>query len=384
MGGSRIAVAALFFANGFGYGSFVAHLPLFKARLALSDGLLGLALLAAAVASLVSMPLTGLAIARFGSARIGVVVALAACASLILPFVAPHYVAFVIAAVSIGAVYSAFDVAINAQAVAVEAGLERPIMSSFHAAFSLGGLMGSALAAVLIARGFPFAAGGFCAAAACFAIALVAVTRLVPEPPVAEGQARAAASGTPNRAVALLGVVAFLGLVGEGAMADWTGVYLRSSLSIAAAGSAAGFGAFSIAMAIGRAAGDRVVAALGPCRTVASGAAVASIALGAALAVHSAYAAYIGFAAVGLGLANVIPVVFTAAGNARGLRPGVGIASVSTLGYVGFVLGPPAIGFTSDAIGIRLALGLVVVCIAAVCFVAPAALQPGGERDFRA
>ncbi len=118
---SRVAVTALFFANGFGFGTFVAHLPLFKARLALSDGLLGLALLGAAVASLCSMPLVGLAIARYGSRRICSGVALGACVSVVLPFFAPAYAAFVLAVVTIGAIYSGFDVAINAQAVVVEA-----------------------------------------------------------------------------------------------------------------------------------------------------------------------------------------------------------------------------------------------------------------------
>ena len=166
--------------------------------------------------------------------------------------------------------------------------------------------------------------------------------------------------------MALLGVLAFLGLVGEGAMSDWTGIYLRSSLGVAAAGSAAGFGAFSIAMALGRATGDRLVARLGPRRTVAGGAALAALALGGALVLHSVWSAYLGFACVGLGLANVIPVLFSAAGKTPGLAPGVGIALISTIGYGGFVIGPPAIGFTSDAVGIRLALALVVSALAAI------------------
>ncbi len=361
--------------NGFGFGAWVAHLPLFKSRLAISDGQLGLALLGAAIASLLCMPLVGSCIARFGSRHVCRITAVAACAALVAPFYAPSYAAFAVAAIVIGAAYSGFDVTINAQAVAVEAAARKPIMSSFHALFSFGGLVGSGLSAVLIARRFPFAAAGTCVAVICFVVVLAALPKLTYDRPADDSASRGApAPSGRKRAVALLGVLAFLGLVGEGAMSDWTGIYLRSSLGVAAAGSAAGFGAFSIAMALGRASGDRLVALLGPRRTVAGGAALAALALGGALALHSVWSAYFGFACVGLGLANVIPVLFSAAGRAPGLAPGVGIALISTIGYGGFVIGPPAIGFTSDAVGIRIALSLVVAALAAIALLTRVAL----------
>ena len=164
-------------------------------------------------------------------------------------------------------------------------------------------------------------------------------------------------------------------------MSDWTGIYLRSSLGVAAAGSAAGFGAFSIAMALGRASGDRLVALFGPRRTVAGGAALAALALGGALALHTVWSAYLGFACVGFGLANVIPVLFSAAGRAPGFAPGVGIALISTIGYGGFVVGPPAIGFTSDAFGIRIALALVVAALVAIALLTRVALPRAPVRS---
>jgi MFS family permease len=378
---SRIAVTLLFFVNGFGFGTWVAHLPLFKSRLGLSDGLLGIALLGAALASLVFLPLAGVLIARVGSRVVCAASGVAACLALAAPFFAPNYLALVAAAVTIGGAFSVFDVAINAQAVAVEAALARPSMSSFHAAYSFGGLAGSALSAVLIARRFPFSAGGVLVAATCFALVVAAYPYLASDSPArtVPGSAARAPRG-PRRALVLLGVLAFLGLVGEGAMADWTGVYLHSSLGIAAAGSAVGFGAFSIAMALGRASGDWLVARLGPRRAVAGGSAFAALALGAALVLHTAWAAYLGFACVGLGLANVIPVLFSAAGRSPGFAPGVGIALVSTVGYGGFVIGPPAIGFTSDAVGIRLALGLVVASIGAISLLTRVALPRAAAK----
>ena len=166
-------------------------------------------------------------------------------------------------------------------------------------------------------------------------------------------------------------MLAFLGLVGEGAMADWSGIYART-LGVAAAASAIGFGAFSVAMSLGRAVGDPLVARFGPRATIAGGASLAAIALGGALVAHGVWAAYLGFACVGLGLANVVPVLFSAAGRAPGIAPSLGIASVSTLGYVGFVVGPPVIGFTSDAYGLRAALWLVVAAIGAIAVLVPA------------
>ena len=247
---------ALFFVNGFGFGTWVAHLPLFKARLGLSDGLLGVALLALAIASIVSMPLVGMLIARIGSRRVCVATAYAGSLVLVLPFLAPSYASFCFAAVAIGAVYSGFDVSINAQAVAVEAAVARPIMSSFHAAFSLGGLAGSAVSVVLIAHRVPLAVSGASVAAANVAMCAVVLPRLAGDAHAdVANRTSSGFSFAPFRAVALLGVLAFLGLVAEGAMADWTGIYLRSSLGAGPAASAAGFGAFSIAMALGRASG---------------------------------------------------------------------------------------------------------------------------------
>ena len=148
-------------------------------------------------------------------------------------------------------------------------------------------------------------------------------------------------------------------------MADWSGIYLRT-IGIGIAASAGGFGAFAVAMAAGRAFGDTIVARFGARATVIGGAYVAAASLATALAIDTPLAAFVGFAGVGLGLANVIPVLFSAAGRLQGVPSGVGIASVSTIAYAGFLLGPPAIGFTSDGVGLRLALGLVVACIVAI------------------
>ncbi len=375
---ARVAIAALFFVNGFGYGVWVAHIPLFKARLGVTDGPLGFALLGAAAASLVTMPLVGAAIGRRGSRGICATAALAACLSLVLPFLAPTYLAFVFACIAIGTAYSAFDVAMNAQAVAREKGGDgAPLMSSFHAAFSFGGLAGSLGSSFAIARGSSLATDGIGVAALCVAVALATLPYLLAE----RGSPGGVARRFPPRVVAALGAIAFFGLVGEGAVADWSGIYLRESLAAAAATSAAGFGAFSVAMALGRLFGDRIVARFGSRRVLVLGATLAASALALALVARTQPAAFVAFVLVGLGLSNVVPIVFSLAGDIPGLGPGVAIAAVSTFGYVGFLVGPPTIGLSADAFGLPASLGLVVASIAAIVVVTPLALRRKKIRE---
>jgi MFS family permease len=367
---SRGAVTALFFANGFGYGGWVAHLPAFKQRLNLSDGLLGLALLFIASAALVALPLTGAWIERHGSRGVAATSGLVASASLVLPFFATNYLAFVLAGVVLGAAYSAMDVSMNAQGVVVERATPAPIMSSFHATFSLGGLVGSLVSTLLLARFAAPRLDGVLVAVACCALVGATCRALAADPVhVAAGRSRRNAFS----ATAVLGAIAFFGLVGEGAMADWSGIYLRT-IGTSLAASAGGFAAFSVAMAAGRACGDVVVARIGARSTVVGGALLAAASLSLALVFPLPWLCYVALAGVGVGLANVIPVLFSAAGGLRDVPSGVGIASVSTIGYAGFLLGPPTIGFTSDAVGLRFALALVVAGTVAIALLATRAL----------
>jgi len=374
----RVAVSALFFVNGFTYGTWVAHLPLLKSGLSLSDGALGIALLFAALASLVTLPLAGAWIARYGSRGIGAVASLAAIATLVLPYLAPSYALLLGATFVLGVAYSAMDVSMNAQAILIERATARPIMSSFHGIFSAGGLAGAVVTAAALATGGSAVRDTVVVAAVSEVALFVAIAFLVDDAQAAttERKTRSAARERASRRrapasdVALLGILAFFGLVGEGAMADWSAIYLRTSLHAGVATAAAGFGAFSCSMALGRFAGDRIVKRIGRKTTLAAGALLASCALAIALVVPTVWASCVGFACVGLGLANVIPVTFGIAGRIHGLGAGVGIAGVSTIGYAGFLIGPPLIGFISDAASLRLALGFVVIGIALIAVLA--------------
>ena len=378
---TRSAVSALFFLNGLTYGTWVAQLPLLKVRLALGNGALGIALLFAAIASLATLPLAGAWIAQRGSHGIAIVASLAAMPTLVFPYLAPNYATLLAATFALGIAYSAMDVAMNAQAVLVEAEVCRPIMSSFHGVFSIGGLGGAIVTAGALAAGRAALeiASTVALVAECalvVAVFFIAKDRIDRRGSFANGVGVGSSEKRPRRRtlvakVALLGALAFFGLVGEGAMADWSAIYLRTSLFTNVATAAVGFGAFSVAMALGRFAGDAIVARIGRIATLVAGAMLATGGLVFLLVVHAVWASFVGFAFVGLGLANVIPVTFSIAGRMRGLDAGVGIAGVSTVGYAGFLIGPPVIGFVSDAVGLRLALGIVALGIAAIAFLAP-------------
>ena len=341
-----------------------------QAALGLSKSALGSALLAIAAGSMISMPIAGWLTALYGSKKTTVAASLAFCAALVLPGLANNLFLLAAALVCYGAGAGAMDVAMNVQGVEVETAYGRPVMSSFHALFSLGGMLGSAVGGLIAAAGVS-PVWHFAAAAALLAIATIAVysgmlDHVHPEghPPVP--------SFRISRPVLVLSLLAFCLLLNEGAMADWSSVYLRSSLETSEGVAAYGYAVFSATMAIGRLIGDRLTMKFGRVEMVRYGALVAGCGLAAALAVGTVAAALIGFAAVGFGFATIIPLVFGAAGRIEGQSSGSGLATVTTIGYLGFLIGPPLIGYAADLLTLRLALILVVVSSIAGALLAPA------------
>lgn len=359
---ARRAVALLFLANGAALASWVPRIPAAQQQLHLSVGVLGLALLGAPAGALVAMPLGGLLIGRFGSRAVVRVAALCLCAALPLPVLAPNLALFVLALAALGASNAAMDVAMNAHGVAVEREYGRPIMSSFHALYSIGGLVGAGAAGVVAGLGVGARTHLIGAALVLAALVLVACTTLLTG--AREDEQQGPAFAAPSRVLLTLGIVAFCSMLGEGAVADWSAVYLRSDLRASAGFAAAGFAAFSCAMALGRLFGDRLTLRLGPAAVVCTGGAIASAGLAVALVVDVPLALVLGFACVGAGLSCVVPNVFSAAGRAPGLAPGAGIAAVSTTGYFGFLAGPPAIGLLASLTTLRVGLGIVVLLCA--------------------
>lgn len=361
---ARIGVSAIFFINGFAFASWVPHIPIVQARLGLSAGQLGLALLAVAAGALVSMPLTGTLVARFGSRAVTVTSSLLFCPLVALPVNAPSFAWLAGLLGVFGAANGAMDVAMNAHAVTVERKLGRTVMSSFHALFSLGGLTGSGSSILLLSWGLTPSVHMACAGALGLLVILAASRVLLPGS--ADEGGEAPAFTLPRGPLLLLGVLTFFVLMVEGAMADWSAVYLLQSLKAEAGLAGAGYAVFSLAMATGRLTGDKLVTSFGPERLVRVGGLLAAAGLGGALLLHQPVAALVGFGCVGLGLSNLIPVMFSGAGRLPGTSPGVAIAAVSTTGFGGFLAGPPLVGFLADHIGLPGALGLLVLFLGIV------------------
>jgi predicted MFS family arabinose efflux permease len=270
-----------------------------------------------------------------------------------------------------GAAAGSMDVAMNAQGVTVEKSVHRSIMSSLHALFSVGGMAG-AFAGGQIARagvtpGAHFVATGLL----CAAFAAVAVRPMIADHVEASGPMFA----LPRRSVLALGVLGFCMLLCEGAIADWIAIFLRDAMSAGAGTAAAGYAVFSAAMAVGRFGGDAMTDRFGARAVVQWGSALAAAALTATLSAMVVPLSLAALAFVGLGYAAIVPNVFTASARIPNLPPGVGIASVTTMGYFGFLVGPPAIGWLAEYSSLRGALFLLVVLTAASAVLTPFALK---------
>lgn len=355
------AVVARFLVHGLIVSTWVSRIPAIKDSLHLNNGVLGIALLGAAVGSLAAIPVCGYLVNRYGSRRIADWSAVGFCISLAFPALAVNAVTLFLALVAFGMMAGANDVSMNAQGVSVEHLVGTPTMSRFHAMFSIGGMAGAATGGAIAARHVSplvhLSVAGIVLLAATAATAPLMLDLHDPE-------AIEKSHGLPIRSIppVLLAICAigFCILVAEGAMADWTAVYLKQVLGAGPGIAAAGYAVFSAGMALFRLLGDAITVRLGHGRTVRTGALVAALGLAFALSMPSPYWALPGFAATGAGLSVIIPLVFASGGRIPGVSRGAGIATVTGLGYLGFLFGPPAIGLLSQISSLRYALWLIV------------------------
>lgn len=354
---NRVGISAVFAVSGAAFATWAGRIPAVQERLGLTPGGLGLALLGLTAGATVALPLSGALIARFGSRRTTRAAAVGLCLVLLALPCAGSLALLAAALAVFGACNSVLDTAMNAQAVEVEAGYGRPILSSFHGWWSLGGLTGSGVAA-LVARDAPVRAH-FTAAGLVLLVAAVAASARLARG--AGDTERTPAFARPTRALAALGAIAFCGLLAEGAAYDWSAVYLRDETGASPGVAAAGFAACSLAMAACRFGADAVVARLGAVRFVQLAGVVSTVGIVLAVAVPNALVAIVGFGLLGGGLAGIVPVVFGAAGRAAPDRPGPALAAVATLGYLGLLAGPAAIGGIGEVLDVRAGLAVVVL-----------------------
>ena len=353
---ARAATYAIFFADGLGFGVWAGHIPIFKQKFYLGDAQLSVALFAVAFGAIFAMPIVGQMMTRVGSRVLA-----GFCASLYAMVIAclalaPSYPLFVVVTALFGACKGSLDVSINAQAVGVESAYGRPIMSSFQAAWSVGGLAGAALAGAALHRGLVAEQNLAATAAFILAIALLSVRYLIRE----KAARQATSLVWPDKALLGVAAITFLALFSEGTMADWSGVYLRTVIGVQASTAALGYAAYSLAMAGGRFLGDRLLSALGPMLLLRLSGLSAAAGLAIALLMRTPEVAIVGFILVGFGLSNLVPILFGSAGRHR-TGAGPGIAAVTTIGYFGFLVGPPLIGTLASFFGLPAALSLVIV-----------------------
>ncbi|MFN4145715.1 MAG: MFS transporter [Runella sp.] len=356
---NRFAVSLAFFICGFVYTNWTTRLPRIQDTFLLDNSTLGLILLCVAVGSLCSMPLTGWLIARRGS-RFATVVSLLLFSASLAVF--PYFESVVALAMGfyvVGFFTGALDVAMNTQAVAVEQKYTLPMMSSFHAIFSIGMMLG-ALSGAFFAKNYPSLVTHFTwVAMGCTLVSALATPFFVEDKPAPSAQSSPAFLW-PDKTMLLLGLIAFCGMVAEGSMADWSTNYLRHVVQTDEATAPIGLSIFSATMTIGRLFGDKARSTFGDNRLLFVSAFLATCGLALGLSWLHYWVFCGGLFLVGLGLAVIIPIVYSQAGNNSSLPSGVGLAMVTTVGYTGFLAGPPIIGFLADWQGLRFAFGFVV------------------------
>jgi MFS family permease len=348
---ARWAVSTIFFLTGAGTANWAVRIPALQEGLGLSAGQLGLALLGVSGGAIAAMPLAGRLVARHGSRPVTRAAAISFALALTLPALAPSFVALVVALAALGLANGMLDVAMNAQAASVQQRYRQPIMSRIHAMYSFGGLVGAAIGgrvaaydvgvvAHLAGVALVLAVAGFAAGSAML-------------PASADAAPEQSSTARLTKRLAALGLVAFCVLFGEGAMTNWSAVYLRDVVGAGPGLAAVGFAAFSLTMATGRAAGDALTTHLGPARLARLGGALAGLGAAMAIGIPQPWAVIVGFGAIGAGLSSVFPLVLAAASRTPGVVPGAAIAAVSMCGYTGLLAGPPLIGAVASLLTLR-------------------------------
>jgi MFS family permease len=375
-------VMVAFLVHGLVVSTWVSRIATMKSALHLGDGTLGLALLGAAIGSVTAIPICGSLVTRYGSRRIAIWTSAGFCCALAPLALAQSLTTLVAGLVLYGVMAGANDVAMNAQAVGTERLLGTPTMSRFHAMFSLGGIIGAGIGALLAGRGVAPAIHLIAGTAVCLALVAM-LSRLLIE----TGSGTATGRSTEERlrvrrlplALVALSAIGFCIFLSEGAIADWTAVYLKQILGANDGLAPVGYAVFSAAMAIFRFSGDAITLRFGRAWTIRLGGGIAAAGLAWVVIVHSPYWALAGFFAAGAGFSSIIPLVFAAGGRIPRVSEGAGVATVSGLGYLGFLAGPPAIGLISEITSLRAGLFLLVILSAVAVMLVSVVERQGGN-----
>ena len=342
------------------FGTWITRIPDIKLQTGISEGELGLALLGMPIGAIFMMMFMGSLIHRFGAGRITFVSSIAYVLSLIPPAFCSGLATLTISLVFVGLSAGAMDVAMNAAAASIEKQYKKRIMSTSHALFSFGGMIGAGMGSLVV--GFGVSTAVHFITVTMLLLLLIGVFRQA-WMGISDKKEGAHKWAWPTRSLALLALVGFCAMLSEGAIADWSAIFIRDTLDGSPFLGGLGFAGFSLTMALGRFYGDILIPRVGAGIIVRGGGIFAALVLGLAIAVKIPVVAIIGFTLAGFGLSCIVPIVFSTAASTPGISPGGGIASVSSMGYLGFMVGPPSIGFVAEEFGLVYGFGVV----AAMC-----------------
>lgn len=363
----QAATRIAFFVAGLGIAAWAPLVPYAKARTNLDDGALGLLLLCLGAGSILAMPLSGALASRFGCRR--VLIGATLLVALMLPVLATaaHLPLLGLALFVFGAGIGSLDCVINIQAVIVERASGRSMMSGFHGLFSLGGIAGAAGVSGLLMLGATPLFATLIVIAILLAAMAWAASGLLPYASKGEGPAFA----IPHGVVLFIGMLCFVVFLAEGAMLDWSAVFLTDLRQVDAAHAGLGYAAFASTMTLGRLTGDRFVQRIGPQRIIIWGGLCAAAGLVLATLAPSWLAGLAGYALVGAGCSNIVPVLYTAIGRQKSMPEHIAVPAISTLGYAGILVGPAAIGAVAHVASLPIAFLIVAALLVGVAASAP-------------
>lgn len=355
----------VFFMAGFATAAWAALVPFAKYNTGVSDGTLGILLLCLGGGALVAMPLTGMLTARFGCRRVMVISVLIFSAILPLLAVTSDARLLALALLLFGIGVGTTDCAMNVQAIIVEKASPRPLMSGFHGFYSVGGIAGAGAMSGMMSLGLSASAASLATTIIVLLLLTLCVRGFLTYANPQEGPAFA----VPHGIVLLLGAVCFIVFLAEGAVLDWSAVYLTEYRGLSEARGGLGFACFAATMTLGRLTGDRIVARLGQQRVVFTGALVAATGILLTVWGGSWELALMGYALVGMGCANIVPVMFSAIGRQTAMPQVLAVPAVTTLGYMGVLAGPASIGGIAHHSSLAVAFIVVAIAMLAVAAV---------------
>lgn len=355
----RVAVATLFFLQGFCFATWASRIPTIQQSFQLSDGQLGLILFSLPVGSMIALPLSGWFVTHFGSKTVVVNTLIVYALLLVGIGLAQNITQIAAVLVFFGMAGNTANIAMNTQAVGVEARYGRNIMASFHGLWSLAGFIAASVGGYMIGNGiipfYHFAGVG----ALMLVILAIVFQYLLPN------EQRPAAGNKlftiPDKSMLKLGLLAFFCMICEGAMFDWSGIYFKKVVNAEKAWIGAGYTAFMATMAGGRFVGDYIATRFGFRRTITFSGVLIAAGLSIALLFPYLLPAITGFLLVGFGVSSVVPLVYSEAGKSKTLSPGVALAAVSSIGFLGFLIGPPMIGLVAGAFNLRVSFVIIAI-----------------------